>query len=257
MPDPRRYVLIGRHIAHSRSPEIMARLFRERGLDWTYDLLPTEPEELADTIFRIRDGKIAGANVTAPYKEKVIPLLDELSTAASRVGAVNTIVVRGGRLIGMNTDVAGFAVGLRGCELLTHPFTAAVIGTGGAARAAIEVLLGSRLLTDLHLLSRTHERAAKFSAEWNDRRITAGATAYPFTAHLLVNATPVGSPHLPGSPLTPEQLNGCRLLYDLIYEPEQTELMRMAAAEGIETIGGMTMLIAQAEGAVEEWSTPG
>lgn len=254
MPERRRFVLIGRHISHSRSPEIMARLFRERDLDWTYDLMSIEPEELRDRILALKEtNDVRGANVTAPYKEEVIPLMDELLPAASRVGAVNTILFREGRAIGTNTDAQGFAAGLRGCQLLINPFTAAVVGTGGAARAAIEVLLGSRNLTDLHILSRTDERAAEFAAEWGDRRLTAGATTYPFTAHLIVNATPVGSPHVPGSPLTAEQLSGCLLLYDMIYEPEQTELMANAVEQGIEVIGGMTMLVGQAEGAVEMW----
>ena len=254
MPDPHRCVLIGRQIAHSRSPDIMARLFRERGLDWSYQLIPTEPEELAGRIAELRrDATVQGANVTAPYKEKVIPLLDEITPTAEGIGAVNTILFREGRAIGSNTDVRGFAAGLAGELLLAHPFTAAVIGTGGAARAAIGVLLGSRHLTRLHILSRTHERAAAFQTEFHDSRLTAGATTYPFTAHLIVNATPLGSPHMPGSPLTPEQLDGCRLLYDMIYEPERTALMKSAEERGIETIGGMNMLVAQAEGAVDIW----
>lgn len=246
-------VLLGKNISHSRSPSFLNPIFRREGLPWRYELMPVEPEELFEAIVMMKHGGYRGANVTSPYKEAVIPLMDDLSSEAERIGAVNTIRFDGGRAFGVNTDIIGFANSLRDEPLLSGPFTAAVLGTGGAARAAVDALLRLEHLTHLRLLSRTSGTGARELGRWNDPRTEGGLLTDDFTADLIIHATPIGLPGRPGMLLRPDQLTGCRLLYDMIYGPGETELMRCARRIGIDVKDGGAMFEGQALAAVGVW----
>ncbi|HEY6539829.1 MAG TPA: hypothetical protein VIZ18_02785, partial [Ktedonobacteraceae bacterium] len=136
--------LIGYPVAHSRSPQMQNAAFREIGFDAEYTLWETPPGTLAERIASLRVPDMLGANATIPYKEDVVPMLDECDTLAGRIGAVNTIVNRNGKLTGYNTDVPGLIRALAECP--GSPFDArdketVILGTGGAARAAAVAMI--------------------------------------------------------------------------------------------------------------------
>ncbi len=152
--------LIGYPVSHSLSPQMQQAAFDALGIEARYVLWETQPGTLAQRIASLRSPGILGANVTIPYKEDVVSLLDAYDAAAVKIGAVNTIVNRDGRLVGYNTDAAGFIRALTdftGCAFDCHGKKAVILGTGGAARAAAVALLENGV-GELALLGRTHRR---------------------------------------------------------------------------------------------------
>ena len=247
-------VLIGHNIEHSLSPAIHNYLFDKFNLPLQYELLDVTREEVIPTLRTLKRGGYRGANVTSPYKQSVIIELDNLSDEAETIGAVNTIVFEHGRGIGHNTDSYGFAWSLEGETLLDRPFTAAVLGTGGAAMAAVFHLLRSTGLTSLTLYSRDQARADSVVRGWNDPRV-AGRALEDFTAaDLVVHATPVGMPTTPGQLLSSDQLRGVELLYEMIYSPPETILTNAARSAGARVVMGTQMLLGQAARAFYLWT---
>lgn len=264
--------LIGYPVAHSLSPRIQQAAFDEYGIEACYMLWETLPEALPARVASLRVSDIIGANVTIPYKAKALALVDELDTLAVRVGALNTIVNRDGRLIGYNTDVQGFIRAL--AESAGHLLSgeknrhAVIIGTGGAARAAALGLLENGF-EDLVLLGRTEahliqlqrdlQRIATLSnsaAHIRARRFGSSDLATLFArTDLLVNATPVGLYENDAPlPLDVTLLPVTAVVMDMIFNPPVTPLLRTAAAHGCQTINGLSMLLYQGALAFELWT---
>ena len=260
--------LLGYPVAHSLSPLIHNTAFRAQGLDWLYVALPVAPADVAEAVAGLKALGFEGSNVTVPHKQAVLPLMDDLSSEAQVVGAVNTIVCRreagGVSLYGDNTDVEGFLAPL-------HPFAETlretpmlIFGAGGAARAVAYALLCAYQPRRLTIAARTLARAeglaqdlAAFDAT-GALRVVPLAEARPAVAEsrLLVNATPVGmAPHVDATPWPDAAaFSDGQLVYDLIYKPEQTRLLRAAAARGARTLGGLGMLIHQAAASYVQWT---
>ena len=240
------YGVLGRPVARSLSPAMHNAGFAALGLNAAY--VPFDTANL-DGLRRLAPAiGIHGLSVTIPFKQAIVPLLDEVAPDAVAAGAVNTVVIRDGRWVGMNTDAAGFLEPLlrRGVEL--RGARALVLGAGGAARA-VAVALRTRGA----FVALTARRAE--AAEEAARAVGAEAVrqpAAPGTWDLLVNATPVGSRGVPGRPFDGAMEKG--IVYDLVYDPDPTPLMRDAAAAGCEVIGGLEMLVAQAERQFEIWT---
>ena len=219
--------LIGRRLGHSYSPQIHRAL-----ADYDYKLWELEPEEL-ETFFRRRD--FAGVNVTIPYKQAVIPLLDELSETARAIGAVNTVVRRGGKLYGDNTDFAGMAALIRRIVLSLEGKKVLILGTGGTSKTAVAVArsLGA---AEVYRLSRsgrdgalTYEDAARLHAD----------------ADVLINTTPGGMyPAVEGCPVALDAFPNLSGVVDAVYNPLRTNLVLQARSRGIPAEGGLYMLAA-------------
>ncbi len=249
--------IIGSPVAHSASPAMHNRAFAELDLDFVY--LPFEVDGLAEFFGRFvspatreLDWNLCGLSVTIPHKSAVIPLLDEVNETASKVGAVNTVVVNEGRLTGYNTDVRGAMEPLQTvCEL--NGEDCGVIGTGGAARAVIYGLVerGARV----RVFARNSSAAQSLSESF-------GVTISPIESlassdvRVVINTTPVGMRgYSEGStPLPGEALQGRLIVYDLVYNPLETKLLIDARAAGCRTISGVEMLIAQAALQFELWT---
>ena len=180
--------------------------------------------------------------------------LDRLDPTASSIGAVNTISIDTGEATGHNTDVDGFLVSLENEPLLQTEFSAAVLGAGGAGRAAVTALLGLPNVRGITIYSRRPETASAAAGRFDDRRVTAATLEYFVPADLIVHATPLGLPGNPGALLSEEQLKGGTLLYEMIYSPAETELMRSARRAGLRTRNGEQMLVGQALRAFEIWT---
>jgi len=255
--------LIGFPLGHSLSPKIHAAALKACGLQGNYSLLPISPEDtqaLKDLLTRVRDGELRGLNVTIPHKQNVIPLLDELTPTAQAIGAVNTIYLRENKLIGDNTDAAGFLSDLR--RFVNKETsrqvnrTALVLGAGGSARAVVYALLNDGW--QVTLASRRLEQAKELANSFTSYKLQVTDNSAFFIQHsaLIVNTTPLGmSPNIETSPL-PENtvLSKSTFVYDLVYNPRETKLVKDARAQGLQAITGLGMLIEQAALAFELWT---
>jgi 3-dehydroquinate dehydratase/shikimate dehydrogenase len=249
--------IIGSPVAHSASPAMHNRAFAELDLDFVY--LPFDVDGLAEFFGRFVspasreiDWNMRGLSVTIPHKSAVIPLLDEVNESASKVGAVNTVVVNEGRLIGYNTDVRGAMEPLQTvCEL--NGEDCGVIGAGGAARAVIYGLLerGARVT----VFARNSRAALSISQSFGVS-ISPIESLASSNVRVVINTTPVGMRgHSEGSsPLPGDALQGRLIVYDLVYNPLETKLLIDARVAGCRTISGLEMLIAQAALQFELWT---
>lgn len=271
--DPSAYkgiiALLGNPVSHSLSPVIHNAAFRASGYDMRYEAVDVPPSELESVVNRIRRGDYAGANVTIPHKESVMEHLDALTPAAASLGAVNTIRVihsgadnRFARLEGDNTDASGFAKTLAPYGTRLKDSSCVVWGAGGAARAVVYTLLHRFHVSRVTLISRSVDRALGLARSLGapGSRIRAlpweAGTEVFENASLLVNATPLGmTPQTDTTPCTnPGVLRRNQIVYDLVYNPRNTRLLRDARAHGAETIGGLEMLIAQASQSFRIWT---
>ena len=254
--------LIGDPVAHSLSPAIQQPAFDALGIAATYELWPTPAAQLADRIASLRAPDVLGANVTVPHKVAAMALVDDVTPLARRAGAINTVIPRDGRLVGDNTDIAGFATALR--EAGFKPGgpgapRALVLGAGGAARAVV-LALEAVGLTSIAIANRSDGRARQLVADLAPlplRVIDANGDALTEAlarTDLLVNATSLGW-HPGESPLAADGLASLppsALVTDLTYR--DTDLLLAARARGLRTLDGLAMLVHQAARAFELWT---
>jgi 3-dehydroquinate dehydratase/shikimate dehydrogenase len=245
-PDAAVYGVLGRPVSQSLSPAMHNAGFAALGLNAVY--VPLETRDLDELRSFASEIGLRGLSVTIPFKQDVIPCLDELSPGAAAAGAVNTIAIRQGRWIGSNTDADGFLEPLRARGFDMRAKRVVILGAGGAARGVGLAL--AREGAQVAISARRQDAAGRVARDIGAH--TATWPPAPGSWDLLVNATPVGSHSVPGTPF--EGPFDGRLVYDLVYEPDPTTLMERAAREGVETIGGLAMLVAQAERQFEIWT---
>jgi shikimate dehydrogenase len=259
--------LIGYPLAHSISPAFQQAALDYVGIDARYELWETEREALAERVAGMRRPDRLGANVTVPHKELVIPLLDEIDPLAARIGAVNTIVNRGGRLCGYNTDMTGFARALRQ-DGGFDPSGAHVVllGAGGAGRAATMALVQGKAAS-VTIADLVPERAQRLVQDLGGqgetllRAVLATkdnlASAVMKNCQLLVNCTPIGMRHSKEEhdlPMLPELIPPGILVVDIIYNPLETRFLAEAKKRGARTLGGLPMLVYQGAASFELWT---
>jgi shikimate dehydrogenase len=255
--------LAGYPLGHSLSPKIHGAALEACDLEGTYSLFSIHPDDkqgLKDLLARVRSGEIHGLNVTIPHKQNVIEFMDELTPTAKAIGAVNTIYVKNEKLIGDNTDAAGFLSDLK--RLVDRETsrqvnrTALVLGAGGSARAVVYALLNDGW--NVTLAARRLEQARQLAQSFSnyELRITNLADLQPSTFDLIVNTTPLGMvPNIETSPL-PENttLSQNTMVYDLVYNPRETKFVRDALSQGLSATTGLGMLIEQAALAFKLWT---
>lgn len=241
-----RYGLIGRNIDYSFSRGYFTDKFEELGLtNYSYENFDLQQiEEFKSKVLTQSD--LCGFNVTIPYKQKIIPYLDELSNEAKEIGAVNTIKLTKDRLIGYNTDAYGFQKALEPF-LKDHHTSALILGTGGASKAVAYVL------KNLGIESIYVSRTPKEGQLTYDRLKADKLKYHP----LIINCSPVGTyPNIEQKPQIPyEGINSDCLLFDLIYNPEQTVFLKEGLQRGAQISNGYQMLVEQAEKAWELWNS--
>jgi shikimate dehydrogenase len=254
--------LIGYPLGHSLSPKIHTAALQAYGLEGDYSLFPIEPDDmpgLKDLFNRVRTGEISGLNVTIPHKQNVIAFMDELTPTARAIGAVNTIYLKEDKLIGDNTDAMGFLTDLKHAfdfSSFILPPSALVLGAGGSARAIVYALLNDGW--DVTIAARRIEQAEQLANSFNAHNIktTNFPDLRPSTFDLLVNTTPIGmSPNVDGSPWPQEiPFPNAAVIYDLVYNPRETKLVKDARSQGLNATTGLGMLIEQAALAFELWT---
>jgi len=256
--------LIGQGIGGSLTPALHQAEGEAQGLRVLYQLIDLAalrlgPEALPELVLAAQRMGFAGLNITFPCKQAVLPLLDELSEEARALGAVNTVLLHGGRRVGHNTDGAGFAEGFRR-GLGDAPRARVVqLGAGGAGVAVAQALLAERAgRLALHDVApgRAADLAARLCGRFGEgRAAVAGDLAEEVAAaDGLVNCTPVGMRGRPGLPLPAALLHPRLWVAEVIYVPLETELLRAASALGCRTLGGGGMAVFQAVGAFRLFS---
>ena len=253
--------LIGDPVGHSLSPQIQNAALKAAGLEGGYSLFPVAPDDaqaLKDLLANVRSGEMTGFNVTIPHKQNVIPFLDELTPTAHEIGAVNIIYKRGEKLVGDNTDAPGFLADLKKflttetqppMGMIRHgEFNALILGAGGSARSVVYALCNDGW--HVTLAARRPDQAQQLAEHFTNIHIQEYnlQTLQPSNVQLIVNTTPIGmTPDVDRSPL-PENMSLSQQtkIYDLVYNPRETKLVRDARAQGLQATTGLGMLIEQA-----------
>jgi shikimate dehydrogenase len=261
---PKRVVLIGHPVSHSLSGVLQQAAFDALGIDATYEPMDRPLIELAEAIASLKGDEYLGANITVPFKERVVPMVDRTTEEAHATGAVDTITREGSRLVGHNTDVLGFRPALDALiGKQKMPKAAVVLGAGGGARAAVyglitagfqHVIVFNRHLHRAEALVRHFARSAAHmelrAKPWHESVIEAELSK----TKVLINATSQGRDP-DETPIPAELLPPELMVLDLLYTPKQTRLLREAAgASAIATLNGDVMLLHQSAAAFKLWT---
>ena len=254
--------VIGDPVQHSRSPQMHNAAIVERKLDYVYVPFHVRSGELREAIEGFKALNVLGVNVTIPHKQTVMSILDDVSHEATLIGAANTLIFCDGRVSGDNTDAQGFlrAMTEEGIDIPVGG-SAVVLGAGGAARAVVVALAlsGLDLIT---IANRTGWKAIQFEkdlATISETEISAVDLASNQlnlairSADLLVNTTSVGMQETDQLLIDPDSLNPGTIVYEIVYTPPETPLLRVAREKGCQTIGGIGMLVHQGAIAFEKW----
>ena len=253
-----RYVLLGEGVSDSPSRAMMNSAFHHLGLDSTYEIANVAPADLPMTFARLADERVSGMNVTIPHKSSICPLLEETDDLSRKTGAVNTVKRKQGKYIGFNTDVTGIIkpLGQRGVRQVDR---AVAIGTGGAARAFCAAmdqlrcreltLLSRRPAAKSEILEKMTESFPRLSIE-----VSSMEDPPPGAPDLLFNASPIGSRGIPTPPAVEGLLGSKTTVFDAVYFPVDTQLVRAATRIGCPVVRGHEMLLAQGAEAFRIWT---
>ena len=255
--------IIGAPITHSRSPQIHNAAIAALGLDYVYVPFHVQPDDLGAAIEGFKATNVIGINVTIPHKQNVIPYLDEISREATLIGAVNTLIFKDGAISGENTDAPGFLQAMQEDGLdVPQGGSAVVIGAGGSARAIVVALALAGVRT-ICITNRTVSRAVALATDLSEKT---SVSIYGIglddsmlsdavgTSQLIVNTASTSMDVSHPLLINPEWLEPQSIVYDIVYTPPETRLLRAAAEKGCHTIGGLGMLVHQGAIAFERWT---
>lgn len=244
------YGVVGEKLPHSLSPQIHNRVFDLLNIDGAYKLFEIPKDKIENLGEALKLLKIKGANVTIPYKQVVMEQLDFISDEAKKIGAINTIHLKDGKLYGYNTDYFGFGMMLKNKNIQVKDKVAAVLGNGGAAKAINHYLLDSGV-KELYLVTRDESSSTQIDdriklIDYNELKDIKG--------DILVNTTPVGMyPKVDASPVDKDVISNFGAIADIIYNPLKTEFLKLGEALGKVTCGGLYMLVGQGIKSEEIW----
>jgi shikimate dehydrogenase len=275
MPETFSFGLVGYPVEHSYSPRMHMAAMQQLGLSGEYLLYPLErPSGLADILEQMRLGKIHGLNVTIPYKNEILPLLDDLTPAAKAVGAANTVFRRKGQLVGDNTDATGFLADLERIGWLNTGYpdrSALILGAGGSARAVVyalftsgwQVAIAARRWEQAAALVKMMQGSADVELDINNQdQLTAlgldknSISELDPKAFLIINTTPLGMLSQENISPWPAGLDfpARARIYDLVYNPSESILISTARKRGHQAVNGIGMLVEQAALSLEIWT---
>ena len=245
----KKYLVIGNPIDHSLSPKLQNWWLKENNIDATYDKIKLEDHEIKNFIQEIKEQKIAGCNVTVPFKKTVIPFLDKLSPEADQTQSVNTITFDDGDLVGHNTDIAGFDTAIKKLNFSVKDKKVLILGAGGVVPSLIFALKNMHV-EEIVISNRTREKAENLKCLFHNLKILEWGNLTDF--HMVINATSLG--------LNNEKINlnfsssgNDKLFYDVIYNPHETQFLKMGKQLGYKTENGKTMFVYQALEAFKLW----
>ena len=246
----KKYLVIGNPIDHSLSPKLQNRWLKENNIDATYDRIKLEVHEIKNFIQEIKEQRIAGCNVTVPFKKTVIPFLDKLSPEAEQTQSVNTITFDNGDLVGHNTDIAGFSTAIKKLNFNIKGKKILILGAGGVVPSII-FALKNMYAQEIIISNRTKEKAENLRVLFTDLKILEWGNLTDF--HMIINATSLGLNEKDQINLNFESIGENKFFYDIIYNPTQTNFLKNAKKNFHKTENGKMMFIYQAHQAFTIW----
>lgn len=255
--------IIGTDIGHSKSPAMMNAAFQKLGLDAYYYAMNIKEEDFGTVVKGISKMNFMGLTLTIPYKIQILQYLDEIDPLAEIIGAVNTIKIQDGRMIGYNTDGAGFVRGLEvDCGLMIEDQVYFVVGAGGVSRAIMTVL-ASKKPKRIYLANRTFSKAEEICTHLNSHfgdicvplPLDGELKSYIDQSTVLINATNIGMPpYADQAPIDLSLLHPELLVADVIYNPRKTLLLQTAESMGCQIVNGQSLLLHQGKIAFHIWT---
>ncbi|MBE6052906.1 MAG: shikimate dehydrogenase [Clostridium sartagoforme] len=244
------YGLLGEKLSHSLSPEIHSEILKLMNKDGAYKLFEINRDKLKDFTEALKLLKIKGCNVTIPYKKDIMKYIDIISDEGKKIGAINTIYLKEGKLYGYNTDYFGFGCMLKISNIDVKDKIAVILGNGGASRAALHYLLDNHA-KEVYIVSRNPN---KDDFSFNNVKLISYEELNVLKGNILINSTPVGMyPNVEGLPVAKEVIDNFDALVDLIYNPMETKFISLGKKLNKKTVGGLYMLVGQAVKAQEIW----
>ena len=257
--EPRAF-LFAHPARHSLSPAMHDAALRAMGIQARYEARDVPPDQLKAALNALRGSNTWGVNLSIPHKERAFEIVDDVSDEARAIGAINTVIVRGDRLEGRNTDAPGFIEGLRESGVVVPVAAVTVLGAGGAARGIVWGLKRAGAAW-VKVWNRSFDRAARLAEEFGVNAVSDDELeAAVLESDLVVNATSVGLDDPDASPLPPGWLPSGSwfpdgpVVCDIVYRPLETRLLREAREAGLTTVGGLGMLVHQGALALEAWT---
>ncbi|ONI48118.1 hypothetical protein AN643_03220, partial [Candidatus Epulonipiscioides saccharophilum] len=251
----KKYGLLGEKLAHSLSPKIHDHFFGIAGIKATYVLNQVPKNRINSIVESIKALDMDGVNVTIPYKENVIPQLDKISEEAQKIGAVNTIKIVDDKAFGYNTDYFGIGQMLSYGGILVEDNDFYILGSGGSAKSVVCYLVDNQA-AEIVLVTRNKEKALKQFASIHPDIIIIDYKEFEDVreSYCVINTTPVGMyPNMDDSPIDEEKIKCFGCAVDLIYNPLETKFLYLARTNGLKTVNGLYMLVAQAIKSQEIW----
>ncbi len=246
----KKFLVIGNPIEHSLSPKLHNYWIKKNNLKASYDKKLLEQDEIRQLILDVKEEKIHGINVTVPFKKTVIPFLDTLSDEAKNSQSVNTIYKDKDKIIGDNTDIEGFKIGLEATNQVIKNKKALILGAGGVV-ASIIIALKKMQISKIYLSNRTEQKAVEIKKLFPEIEIIEWGKIIDFD--IIINATSVGLKEKDKINIDYENISQNKFFYDVIYNPKETSFLRTAKEFGAQTENGKMMFIYQAQKSFFIW----
>ena len=246
----KRFLVIGNPIEHSLSPTLHNYWIKNNGIEAIYEKQKLNESELKEFIAQIKKGKIHGANVTVPFKKTIIPFLDELSLEAERTQSVNTLCVKKGKIVGHNTDIIGFETSIKKSNYNAFNKEVLILGAGGVVPSII-FALNKMNVSKIKISNRTKEKAESLKKNFKNIELIEWGKLPNFD--MIINATSIGLNKKDNIKLNFSSISGNKLFYDVIYNPSETNFLKVGKKLGNKTLNGKLMFIYQALAAFDVW----
>jgi len=246
----KKFLVIGNPIEHSLSPTLHNYWIKNNSIEAIYDKQKLEESELEDFIAQIKKEKIHGANVTVPFKKTIIPLLDELSFEAEQTQSVNTLCFKEGKIVGHNTDIVGFETSIEKSKYDVFNKEVLILGSGGVVPSII-FALNKMKVSKIKVSNRTKEKAEKLKEDFKNIELIKWGEVPNFD--MIINATSIGLKKEDNIKLDFSLISGNKFFYDVIYNPSETNFLKIGKKLGNKTINGKLMFIYQALSAFNIW----
>ena len=246
----KKFLVIGNPIDHSLSPTLHNYWIKNNGIEAIYEKQKLNESELEELIAQIKKEKIHGVNVTVPFKKTIIPFLDELSLEAERTQSVNTLCVKEGKIVGHNTDIVGFETSIEKSEYNAFNKEVLILGAGGVVSSII-FALNKMNVSKIKISNRTKEKAERLKESFRNVELIEWGEVPNFD--MVINATSIGLKKEDNIKLDFSAISGNKFFYDVIYNPTETNFLKIGKKLGNKTLNGKSMFIYQALAAFNIW----